>query len=291
MEFRIFWYRALDSVLDFFVSVELTALCRLHLVYAREDGKELITLFTSRFASLSTMVTLLVGTQVATLFSPSRPAERARTALEEKNVSEVAFWAGFFLCLGIIFSILSLGSILTAWATINAIGSKNAHIILRSSICLYAATLPVRLSLFSIYLLFVLLNLFWYVIAAWDVALPLTLLSSIFVFHIIPIYNSLGRVIMYSGSIGDERIMEEKAEELNPPEITAALLDKLVIARQGDISVSDQYRIKYQEQLQILEEGGSLQLSELRLSEYRDDSSTVITGNESGDGKASSKEE
>lgn len=93
---------------------------------------------------------------------------------------------------------------------------------------------------------------------------------------------------MYSGSIGDEKIIQaEVEEELSPPEITETLIDKVVVARQGDIPVSEQYRIKYQEQLQILEEGGSLHLSELRLSEYRDDS-----GNGSSDeGKASCKEE
>ena len=49
-----------------------------------------------------------------------------------------------------------------------------------------------------------------------------------------------------------------------------ALVEKTIVAKEGAIPVNQQYRIRYQEQLQILEEGGSLQLSDLMLTEYQD---------------------
>ena len=57
--------------------------------------------------------------------------------------------------------------------------------------------------------------------------------------------------------------------EMDPPELTAALVEKAIIGEEGNIPVSEQYRIRCQEQLNILEEGGFLHLEELRLSEYR----------------------
>ena len=86
---------------------------------------------------------------------------------------------------------------------------------------------------------------------------------------------------------------------MTPPELTEALIEKVVVAKEGDIPVSEQYRIHYQEQLQILEEGGSLKLEELRLSEYKDDSTSndddeengvkISTASSSGDSSALSK--
>ena len=78
-------------------------------------------------------------------------------------------------------------------------------------------------------------------------------------------------------------------EELSRYEITETLIEKVLIAREGNIPVSQQYRIKYQEQLHILEEGGSLCLSELRLPEYRDESTTLGESG-GGDGKGSKEE-
>ena len=43
-------------------------------IHSKNSSAELIALFTNRLAYLSTMTTLLVGTHVATLFSPSKPA-------------------------------------------------------------------------------------------------------------------------------------------------------------------------------------------------------------------------
>ena len=266
----IYSLQALKRVWDGCISVELTSLWRLHIVYSKKDPMRLVNLFTQRFASLMVMATLLVGSQVATLFSPSRPTEKARTALEEVNYSTVEFWAGLALCVSIISSILTLLSILIAWSMCSAVGPNNAHVFLRSSVALWSIHLPVRMAHLSIILFFLWVNLFFHVIMPNQVSLPLSLTCALGFFYIITMYSAVGRVLMYSGAIGDERILEEdEGENLGPADLTVAMMEKTLVAKDGGIPVSEQYKIKYQEQLEILEEGGSLHLDELRLSGHR----------------------
>lgn len=74
---------------------------------------------------------------------------------------------------------------------------------------------------------------------------------------------------MFSGAMGNERIVSETEEErMDSVDLTVTLMEKTRIAKKGDIPISDQYKIKYQEQLDILEDGGSLRLDELRLPKY-----------------------
>ena len=135
------------------------------LVYAKHDGAALRNLFTQRFAAISTMVSLLVSSQIAVMFSPSVPTQKARDALANLDWGSTAFWAGFFLAISIIFSITALLATLSAWAIFNAVGDANSHVILRSTMCQNAAALPVRLALISIYFFFIWVNLFWHVVA------------------------------------------------------------------------------------------------------------------------------
>jgi len=268
---RASWFRSLKSLADLFISVELTHVWYLHLVYAKKDGAELRNLFTQRFAALTTMISLLVASQVGALFSPSRPTEEARSSLQTLDWRDVSFWAGLFLIISLIFSVLSLLATLSAWTLFNSIGSNNAHIILRSSMCLAAAALPVRLATISIYSFFTWLILFYYVIANIAVAIPLSVFTLVLAIYVISTYSAVGRTIIYSGALSNERIFQhDEEEELTGAELATALVDKALVAKEGAIPVSQQYRIRYQEQLQILEEGGSLQLSDLMLTEYQE---------------------
>ena len=182
---RAGWFRSIKSLADVFISVELTSTWYLHLVYAKKDGEQLRGLFTQRFAALTTMISLLVASQVAVLFSPSTPTDTARTALKELNYGEVGFWAGLFLCISMIFAVLALLATLSAWTLFNSIGSNNAHIILRSSMCLHAATLPIRLAVLSIYSFFVWMNIFWFVIADPAVGSALVVLFTLMGIYIV----------------------------------------------------------------------------------------------------------
>jgi hypothetical protein len=273
-----------ERILNALFSAEVTNLWHLHLVHSKKDGNELRGLLTGSFATLTTMSTLLVGSQVATLFSPSRPTEAARTALETKDAGDVAFWAGLILCISILSSIITLIAILVAWALFKVISGENAHIIFRSSLVTYATLLPVRLSHISVYLFIIWINVFFFVLAAWQVALPLSLISFCSMLHVAKLYKSVGTIILYSGAMGDEEpvMAPEVEEDLEPSELTAALMEKVAIAKGAHIPVSEQYRIRYQDQLEILEQGGSLRLEELRLPEYQSHCSREENDDEGG---------
>ena len=141
----------------------------------------------------------------------------------------------------------------------------------RKQQCVAAAALPVRLATVSIYSFFTWLILFYYDICHITVAGPLSAFTLILAIYVITTYSAVGRTIIYSGALSNERILQhDEEEELTGAELATALVDKAIVAKQGAIPVSQQYRIRYQEQLQILEEGGSLQLSDLMLTESQD---------------------
>ena len=48
-----------------------------------------------------------------------------------------------------------------------------------------------------------------------QVSLPLSLTCALGFFYIITMYSAVGRVLMYSGAIGDERILEEDEGEIH----------------------------------------------------------------------------
>mmetsp|Transcript_20710 Transcript_20710/g.37173 ORF Transcript_20710/g.37173 Transcript_20710/m.37173 type:complete len:187 (-) Transcript_20710:390-950(-) len=186
------------------------------------------------------MATLLVGSQVATLFSPSRPTEKVRTALEEMSYSTIEFWTGFALCWSIISSILTLLSMLTAWSLCGAIGRNNAHIFLRSSLALYDISLPIRLAHLSIFMFFLWINLFFHVIMPWPVSTPLSVTCAICFYFLITMYSAVGRMLMHSGAMGEESILEESEhEEMGPVDLTVAMMEKTLIAKDGRIPVSE----------------------------------------------------
>lgn len=258
-------YHMLDGIIDMFISVELSVLWRRHLVYGKRNGKELLSLFTSRYASLTTMTTLLIGTEVAILFSPADPSHVVRTALLEKDIYTIRFWAGFTLFINISISIAALFAILTAWSLNTVIGEKNAHILLRSALWLHISSLPAKLALTNIFLFVVTMSLFLFVIAAWEVALPVVVVFFIGFLYLVSIYSAAGRILLYSGGIGEERIIQRDLEyELTPEELNQVLLAKAYLGKKANIHPREQYRIDYQKQLEVLQEGGPLRLAELR---------------------------
>ena len=145
------------------------------------------------------------------------------------------------------------------------IGEKNAHILLRSALWLNISSLPAKLALTNIFLFVVSLCLFFGVIAAWEVALPVVVVFFFGFLYLVSLYSAAGRILLYSGAIGDERIIERNLEyELDPMELNQVLLAKAYLGKKANIHPREQYRIDYQKQLEVLQEGGPLRLRELR---------------------------
>jgi hypothetical protein len=68
---------------DAFFAVDLNALWRSHLVWAKKDGNLLLELITARFATTNIFLSLLFSAEVGTYFSPSGICTQVRLALRQ----------------------------------------------------------------------------------------------------------------------------------------------------------------------------------------------------------------
>jgi hypothetical protein len=155
---RLFWIGIPGNVLDHFISAELSSLWRRHLIWSKPAGRPLREALTQRFASTTVFLSLILGTEIRVLFSPSRPADDVRNALQAKNYS-LEYWTGIALALSIFFSIAALIANFTAWGIFTVIGDENLKLVARSSIGLYGAQLPNRLVMCVIYLFYLWVSL------------------------------------------------------------------------------------------------------------------------------------
>ena len=151
---KLFWTGLPENFVSHLIPVDLTAKWRRHLVWAKSDADKLLSVVTARFTSTTVFLTLLVSAELGTFFSPSRVVEEVRTALEQDEWQALDFWIGIVLSLSIFFATAALFSNFTAWSIFIVVGAENAALILRSSMGLYAAQLPNRLVMVSIYLFF-----------------------------------------------------------------------------------------------------------------------------------------
>lgn len=159
------WNRTLERCISFLclpqgiehvVSADLTALWRRHLVWSKKDGDELLRIVVARYTSTTVFLTLLVSAEIGVFFSPSEVTQVIREALSDPEEEySLIYWTGIFLLISIFVSVSALVANFTAWQIFLVLSKQNAAIVLRSSMGLYAAQLPSRLVMISIYLLFV----------------------------------------------------------------------------------------------------------------------------------------
>ena len=153
---RIAAFSCLPRYIEYIVSVDLTGLWRRHLVWSKKDGDDLLRIVVARYQSTTVFMSLLVSAEFGVFFSPSQVVEILRQSLSDPDEEfSLKYWTGIFLLLSIFVSISALVANFTAWQIFLVLGKQNAPIILRSSMGLYAAQLPNRLVMVSIYLLVV----------------------------------------------------------------------------------------------------------------------------------------
>lgn len=168
---------------------------------------------TSRFASNMVFMSLLLGAEISVLFSPSRPAQYFRQALEESQYFAVYFWAGIFLCISIGLTLSTLLANFTAWAIIGAVSSENSHAVLRSSIGLYAAQLPARLAVLSVYCFVIWVILFIFEIMPFIWGICMAAFIFLMVAHIVVVYSAFGRLVIYSKAMRKTQIFDGDEED------------------------------------------------------------------------------
>jgi hypothetical protein len=115
-----------------------------------------VKIVVARYTSTTVFLSLLVSAQMGVFFSPSNVMEDVRQALADPNDAiSLKYWTGICLLVSIFVNIAALIANFTAWQIFLVLSKENASILLRSSMGLYAAQLPSRLVMLSIYLLFI----------------------------------------------------------------------------------------------------------------------------------------
>ena len=231
---------------EYFIPVNHFSIWRRHNAWAFEDGKDLRAYINKRYASNMVFMSLLLSTQFGVLFNSSTVAVQVRVGLREAHWDTVDFWAGLFIILSSLFTILSLISTFTFTAMISAIDENNAHCILRSSIGQYATELPGRLIVFSIYtFLIAFMSFFFILLPLGSFSICLLLLTIFFFVHVVTVFSSFGRLIMHTGAMGKDRIFSSEYEELLVPHsLHSNLLSKAKFNLANNTSIIRQYRHK-----------------------------------------------
>lgn len=231
---------------EFFVTVDNFSIWRRHLAWAYEDGKDLRSYMTQRYGSNMVFMSLMLSTELGVLFNSSEINSQVRNDLRDGHHGTISFWAGLFIIISALLILLSLISTFTAWAMVNSIDEANAHCILRSSIGQYAAELPGRLIVCSIYSFLISFSLFFFLLlplGPWSILL--LLITACLFLHVVSVFSCFGRVIMHSGAMGKTRIFSPEYEDfLVPHSLHSNLLSKAKVNLANNTSIIRQYRKK-----------------------------------------------
>ncbi|CAJ1954479.1 unnamed protein product [Cylindrotheca closterium] len=234
------------KIRELFITVDNFSIWRRHMAWAMNNGEDLKAYMTQRYSSNMIFMSLLLSTELGVLFSTSSITASVRQELQDGQHFTLSFWAGLMIIISALLTILSLISIYTAWAMVNSINANNAHCILRSSIGQYAAELPGRLIVCSIYSFLISFVIYFFLLLPVGIWSILLLASTLFLFfHIVSVFSALGRVIMHTGAMGDERIFAPEFEELLIPHtLHSNLLAKSKANLENNTSIIRQYRRK-----------------------------------------------
>mmetsp|Transcript_41386 Transcript_41386/g.99122 ORF Transcript_41386/g.99122 Transcript_41386/m.99122 type:complete len:650 (-) Transcript_41386:183-2132(-) len=253
-DFRDFSHNTWISLLrliklrEYFISTDNFSIWRRHLAWAMEDGKDLRQYMTQRYASTMVFMSLLLSTELGVLFNSAKVTTDVRFNLHNSNHDTVAFWAGLLIIVSVLLTLLSLISTFTAWAMVSAVDGKNAHCVLRSSIGQYAAELPGRMVVFSIYSFLTSFMLFFFLllpVGFWSILLLLS--TAILFVHVISVFSCFGRIIMHTGAMGTSRIFSPEYEGfLEPHSLHTNLRNKAECNLSHSTSIMRQYRSRQQ---------------------------------------------
>lgn len=243
---RILWCGLPGNWWGHVLPIDHTALWRRHLVWAKLDGRHLLETVTARYSSTTVLLTLLVGTGIGTLFSPSQVMERVRSAMDGNDYGSIEFWTGIMLFVSIFLSIGALIATLTAWSIFTVVSRENSATILRSSIGLYTAQLPSGYVLLSLYSFVVWVSMFLWILLPLYFAVAFTLGAVLQISHISSTYSAMGEVIMATSAMSHERIIpKDEEEEMTPKELSQILYKQMRLARRAGIPITRQYRMDY----------------------------------------------
>mmetsp|Transcript_37024 Transcript_37024/g.81126 ORF Transcript_37024/g.81126 Transcript_37024/m.81126 type:complete len:580 (+) Transcript_37024:378-2117(+) len=212
---------------------------------------------TQRFASSMVFMSLLLSAELGVLFNSSRITTEMRTAMMNQAHTDLKFYIGVLVVLSVFLTLFTLIATFCAWGMVSAVSNCNAHCVLRSSIGQYVAQLPSRLLVSSVYCFIIWMSLWVFeLLPGLGSKLMLATMGTLFV-HIITSFSSFGRLMMLSGAMGSERILDEEFEQaLLPSGLHTALLLKATDRMKRRLTVTAQYSSRrFQEQSCISSNG------------------------------------
>lgn len=242
----VFSLLGLIKAREYFITVDNFSIWRRHLAWAMENGADLRSYMTQRFASSMVFMSLLLGAELNVLFNSAAVTTSMRRELFAENFWTIEFWVGITILVSVILTILSLISTFTVWGMVSSVSDANAHCILRSSIGQYVAELPGRFIVTAVYSFLIWVTLFFFLLLPfgfWSILLMLTTVALFF--HVVVVFSAFGRIIMHTGAMGSHRIFEEATEKrLLPHSLHSSLLEKAKAELARKTSIMRQYRRK-----------------------------------------------
>lgn len=230
---------------DFLVSVENTPKWRLHQVFAHKDGKGLRELVVGRISSNMVIMTLMLSTTVAILFSPSDVCTTMRRNLGSNHPEDpIQSIIGHFLLVSIFLALFAIISNFSAWMIIQSASPENSRAIIMSSLGLFATYLPSVLVFFAINIVIIYMMLWVYVLIPDGAAVGTV--YSVFVlfiyFFIVATYSSLGRLMLKTSAMASKHILEsDSLDTMYSMEVQEQLLEKARNLKQRNKSARTQY--------------------------------------------------
>ena len=88
--------QAMDSNIDALIFVLIP-----FAVWAKRSGNELKGPVLGRYSSTTVFLSLLFSTEMSVIYSPSKPADRIRAALEAEAYNTLEYWTGSVLCIAV----------------------------------------------------------------------------------------------------------------------------------------------------------------------------------------------
>ena len=230
---------------EFLVPVDQTTLWRRHIAWAKPNGKDIRDYTTQRFSSNMVFLSLLLGSQMSTLFNSAKFSTDIRYALRDEQYGDLKFLIGCVMVLGACVTAIGLIATFTAWSMISAISDSNAHSVLRSSMGQYVTNLPSRFVVAALYLFLTMLVLLIIEIASGPVCYCIVALVVYLFFQTVVSLSSFGRLIIHTGAMGQKKILDPEFERhLLPSGLHASLLILATNGSRRRTSVTSQYRHK-----------------------------------------------
>uniref|UniRef100_A0A7R9WD00 Uncharacterized protein n=1 Tax=Pseudictyota dubia TaxID=2749911 RepID=A0A7R9WD00_9STRA len=131
----------------------------------------------------------------------------------------------------------------TAWAIVSTISGNNAHCIIRSSVGLYASQMPSRFLVAAIYSFILWCVLFMFILVPFPWAISIVACTGFLILRIVSTYSALGRLLIYTSAMSNNRIFDVRTEEsMLPFDLLETLVKTAEEEKKENVKVMEQYR-------------------------------------------------